>query len=145
MPTESTATPSVLALQKRALAVLAGLPTDAVELGRLFQAAGHELALVGGPVRDAFLGRLSADLDFTTSATPEQTEAILARWGLPPGGPVPAQPEGPLRQERGRLEAELARLTEPVRAYAGTFHTPDVIHRLRRGDVMQKLEVVGPG
>ncbi|MDC7122878.1 CCA tRNA nucleotidyltransferase [Cellulomonas fimi] len=61
--------------------MLAGLSGDAIELGELFRAAGHELALVGGPVRDAFLGRLSADLDFTTSATPDETEAILARWG----------------------------------------------------------------
>ncbi|MET0789166.1 MAG: CCA tRNA nucleotidyltransferase [Cellulomonas sp.] len=71
----------MVALQKRALGVLAGLPADALELGELFRAAGHELALVGGPVRDAFLGRASADLDFTTSASPDQTEAILARWG----------------------------------------------------------------
>jgi len=48
-----------------------------VRLGRLFQAAGHELALVGGPVRDAFLGRKSLDLDFTTSALPDQTIKIL--------------------------------------------------------------------
>ncbi|WP_315093108.1 CCA tRNA nucleotidyltransferase [uncultured Cellulomonas sp.] len=70
-----------MTLQKRALGVLAGLPADALELGGLFAAAGHELALVGGPVRDAFLGRTSADLDFATSATPDETEAILARWG----------------------------------------------------------------
>nr|WP_246123763.1 CCA tRNA nucleotidyltransferase [Cellulomonas terrae] len=70
-----------MALQKRALGVLAGLPSDALELGDLFRAAGHELALVGGPVRDAFLGRASADLDFATSATPDETQAILARWG----------------------------------------------------------------
>lgn len=48
-----------------------------VKLGEAFKAAGHELALVGGPVRDAFLGRVSPDLDFTTSATPDQTLAIL--------------------------------------------------------------------
>ncbi|MCL1869955.1 MAG: CCA tRNA nucleotidyltransferase [Promicromonosporaceae bacterium] len=53
----------------------------AIELGTLFQEAGHELALVGGPVRDAFLGRASHDLDFATSASPDQTERILARWG----------------------------------------------------------------
>src|SRR5699024_11162163 len=41
----------------------------------------HELALVGGPVRDAFLERTSGDLDLTTSARPEETEAILAEWG----------------------------------------------------------------
>jgi len=68
-------------LRRRAAAVLASLAPDAVELGEAFAAAGHELALVGGPVRDAFLGRGSTDLDFATSATPEQTEAILARWG----------------------------------------------------------------
>ena len=54
---------------------------EALELGNLFAAAGYELALVGGPVRDAFLGRVSSDLDFATSARPEQTESLLARWG----------------------------------------------------------------
>ncbi|HET7303723.1 MAG TPA: CCA tRNA nucleotidyltransferase [Segeticoccus sp.] len=51
------------------------------ELGERFAAAGHELALVGGPVRDAFLGRESPDLDFTTDARPEQTERVLKGWG----------------------------------------------------------------
>jgi poly(A) polymerase len=51
------------------------------ELGRLFEAAGHELALVGGPVRDAMLGRRHNDLDLATSARPEETERILKRWG----------------------------------------------------------------
>ena len=48
-----------------------------VTLGRIFQEAGHELSLVGGPVRDAFLGRKTVDLDFTTSANPDETLAIL--------------------------------------------------------------------
>ena len=47
------------------------------KLGALFTAAGHELALVGGSVRDAFLGRRSPDLDFTTDANPDQIIAIL--------------------------------------------------------------------
>ncbi|MFJ3957300.1 CCA tRNA nucleotidyltransferase [Arthrobacter sp. NPDC090010] len=51
-----------------------------LELGRLYVAAGHELSLVGGPVRDLFLGRRSLDLDFTTDATPEQTLAIIKPW-----------------------------------------------------------------
>ncbi|MGO2558595.1 CCA tRNA nucleotidyltransferase [Brachybacterium sp.] len=56
------------------------LPEEIHVLGRMFEEAGHELALVGGPVRDAVLGRSSADLDFTTSARPEETEAILRQW-----------------------------------------------------------------
>ncbi|WP_370692271.1 CCA tRNA nucleotidyltransferase, partial [Nocardioides sp.] len=50
-------------------------------LGRLFTDAGHELHLVGGPVRDAMLGRSHHDLDFTTSALPEVTERLLGGWG----------------------------------------------------------------
>jgi poly(A) polymerase len=42
-----------------------------------FVDAGYELALVGGPVRDAFLGRALTDLDFTTNATPDQILAIV--------------------------------------------------------------------
>ncbi|NQX14230.1 CCA tRNA nucleotidyltransferase [Microbacteriaceae bacterium VKM Ac-2855] len=47
-------------------------------LSEAFAAAGHELALVGGPVRDAFLGRPVNDLDFTTSARPDEIIAIVA-------------------------------------------------------------------
>jgi poly(A) polymerase len=50
------------------------------EIGAAFDAAGHELYLVGGSVRDAFLGRLSPDLDFTTDARPDQVQQIVRRW-----------------------------------------------------------------
>lgn len=46
-------------------------------LSAAFAASGHELALVGGPVRDAFLARALSDLDFTTSATPEEILAVV--------------------------------------------------------------------
>jgi poly(A) polymerase len=42
-----------------------------------FDAAGFELALVGGPVRDAFLDRPVNDLDFTTNATPDQILEVV--------------------------------------------------------------------
>jgi poly(A) polymerase len=50
------------------------------ELGWAFAAAGHELYLVGGSVRDALLGRLSPDLDFATDARPEQVQQIVRWW-----------------------------------------------------------------
>ena len=68
-------------LRRRALESLATMAPDAIDLGTRFRAAGHELALVGGPVRDAFLGRVSNDLDLTTSATPDEAEPLLAAWG----------------------------------------------------------------
>ncbi|MDP4332076.1 CCA tRNA nucleotidyltransferase [Curtobacterium sp. A7_M15] len=46
-------------------------------LARAFADAGHELALVGGPVRDAFLGRAVTDLDFTTDARPDDILRIV--------------------------------------------------------------------
>ncbi len=57
------------------------------ELGERFTAAGHEIALVGGPVRDAFLGRRSPDLDFTTTATPDEILQLIkpmvdAHWDI---------------------------------------------------------------
>ncbi|MGJ6981624.1 CCA tRNA nucleotidyltransferase [Aestuariimicrobium soli] len=48
-------------------------------LGALFAAAGHELYLVGGSVRDVLLGHLVNDLDFTTSARPAATEKLLKK------------------------------------------------------------------
>ncbi|MFZ1384232.1 MAG: CCA tRNA nucleotidyltransferase [Propionicimonas sp.] len=46
-------------------------------LADLFAAAGHEFYLVGGSVRDALLGKLGEDLDFTTSARPDEIEALV--------------------------------------------------------------------
>ncbi|GAB95429.1 poly(A) polymerase [Kineosphaera limosa] len=68
------------ALLARAVAHLEPVMPLLRELGERFATAGHDLALVGGPVRDAFLGRSSHDLDLTTSARPEQIEAAVAGW-----------------------------------------------------------------
>jgi poly(A) polymerase len=63
-----------------AAALLSGLSARVTELGELFAVAGHELALVGGPVRDAFLGRRSADFDLTTDAPPARILELVADW-----------------------------------------------------------------
>ena len=68
------------ALLRAAVARLAPVIPVGQELGQRFAAAGHELALVGGPVRDAFLGRTSPDLDFTTDATPDETLEVIRGW-----------------------------------------------------------------
>ena len=67
-------------VQARVVAELERIAPVTGELGRRFAEAGEELALVGGPVRDAMLGRLHEDLDFTTSARPEVTERLLEGW-----------------------------------------------------------------
>jgi len=51
-----------------------------VELGEIFARAGHELALVGGPVRDVFLGGQPGDFDLTTDAVPERVLEITRTW-----------------------------------------------------------------
>ncbi|MGB6453399.1 MAG: CCA tRNA nucleotidyltransferase [Streptosporangiaceae bacterium] len=63
-----------------AAAMLAAVSPRVTELGELFAAAGHELALVGGPVRDAFLGRKSPDFDLTTNAPPTRVQELVAGW-----------------------------------------------------------------
>ncbi|EPR75098.1 tRNA nucleotidyltransferase [Leifsonia rubra CMS 76R] len=56
-------------------------------LAARFAAEGFELALVGGPVRDAFLGRAVTDLDFATNASPDDIMRIVtpiseAQWDI---------------------------------------------------------------
>ncbi|MEW9266554.1 CCA tRNA nucleotidyltransferase [Kineococcus endophyticus] len=65
----------------RAVAALEPVMALLVDLGRVFEGAGFALSLVGGPVRDALLGRRSTDLDFTTDARPDDTARLLGAWG----------------------------------------------------------------
>ncbi|HIY64990.1 MAG TPA: CCA tRNA nucleotidyltransferase [Candidatus Agrococcus pullicola] len=69
----------------RLRALASGGPTAV--LAQAFAGAGEELALVGGPVRDAFLGLEVKDLDFTTSADPDTILRIVrpisdAQWDV---------------------------------------------------------------
>ncbi|GAA2578610.1 CCA tRNA nucleotidyltransferase [Winogradskya consettensis] len=66
--------------QRNAVQELLRVSPVADELGRRFGAAGHELHLVGGSVRDALLGSLGDDLDFCTDARPERTLELVKGW-----------------------------------------------------------------
>jgi poly(A) polymerase len=66
--------------RKAAAELLRTLTPPAAVLGELFARAGHELALVGGPVRDVFLGSRPGDLDLTTDAVPERVLELTRKW-----------------------------------------------------------------
>jgi poly(A) polymerase len=63
-----------------ALASLIQRAPLASSLATIFKENGFTLALVGGPVRDALLGRLGNDLDFTTNAPALESKKILQKW-----------------------------------------------------------------
>ncbi|MDT0474134.1 CCA tRNA nucleotidyltransferase [Streptomyces griseoviridis] len=81
MPNANEENPAVPS-QERQHAVSEPLSVAPVadDLARRFQEAGFSLALVGGSVRDALLGRLGNDLDFTTDARPDDVLAIVRPW-----------------------------------------------------------------
>ncbi|MFC8043784.1 CCA tRNA nucleotidyltransferase [Nocardia sp. NPDC057353] len=63
-----------------AAVTLGGLSPVLTPLAERFAAGGHSLYLVGGSVRDAVLGRLGTDLDFTTDARPDRVQELLRGW-----------------------------------------------------------------
>lgn len=92
-------------------------------LAEAFAAGGFELALVGGPVRDAFLGRKVHDLDFTTSATPDQVEKLVkpladAIWDV-------GRAFGTIAAQLGEHTVEIT--TYRADSYDGSSRKPDVV------------------
>jgi poly(A) polymerase len=81
VPNANEDNPNALSqVQRRAVSELLRVSPVADDLARRFQEAGFSLALVGGSVRDALLGRLGNDLDFTTDARPEDVLKIIRPW-----------------------------------------------------------------
>ena len=125
-----------------------------LELGRLFTRAGHDLSLVGGPVRDIFLDRDALDLDFTTDATPDQTLAVIRRW---------ADAHWEIGRDFGTIGMRKAGLQLEVTTYRAEAYDPgsrkpavvfgdDLVEDLRRRDFtvnamalrLPTLELVDP-
>ncbi|MFT4011017.1 MAG: CCA tRNA nucleotidyltransferase [Nocardioidaceae bacterium] len=103
-------------VQETALAELMRIAPVIDELGARFADAGETLALVGGPVRDAMLGRLQNDLDFTTSAHPDVTERLLAGW---------ADAVWDLGKEFGTIGSRKGQWTVEVTTYRAEKYDPD--------------------
>ncbi|MGN6762987.1 MAG: CCA tRNA nucleotidyltransferase [Leifsonia sp.] len=100
---------------------LAHTPSVA-RLADAFQAAGFELALVGGPVRDALLGRVVHDLDLTTDARPDDILRIV--------GPV-ADAVWDVGRQYGTIGARFGDDTVEITTYRsdsydGTTRKPEV-------------------
>ncbi|MFN4002470.1 CCA tRNA nucleotidyltransferase [Microcella sp.] len=85
-------------------------------LAERFAAAGHELALVGGPVRDAFLGRPVNDLDLATSARPDDIIRIVK--------PV-ADAHWDIGRAFGTIGARLGPHTVEITTYRADAYSPD--------------------
>ncbi len=77
---DRVALPGLTEAQTLGLQELLRVSPVADEIARRFQEAGHRLSLVGGSVRDALLGRLGNDLDFTTDARPQQILKLVKGW-----------------------------------------------------------------
>lgn len=122
--------------QRRAVTELVRIWPVADELARRFTAAGHELHLVGGPVRDALLGRLGNDLDFCTDAHPDQTLKVLHGWAEATW--ETGREYGTIGASRRGLQLEIT--TFRAEAYDGVSRNPAVqygaslIEDLRRRD-----------
>jgi poly(A) polymerase len=81
VPNANEVSPSALSQeQHRTVSEPLRIAPVADDLARRFQEAGFSLALVGGSVRDALLGRLGNDLDFTTDARPQDVLKIMRPW-----------------------------------------------------------------
>ncbi|MFI2427739.1 CCA tRNA nucleotidyltransferase [Streptomyces sp. NPDC018955] len=130
MPNANEETSALSQAQDRAVSELLRVAPVADDLARRFQEAGFSLALVGGSVRDALLGRLGNDLDFTTDARPQDVLKIMRSWadavwdvGIA-FGTVGAQKEARVEDADRSFQIEVT--TYRSEAYDRTSRKPEV-------------------
>ena len=102
----------------------------ASSLAQEFKSKGFTLALVGGSVRDAILGRLGNDLDFTTNALPQQSKKILQVW---------AENVWDTGIAFGTVAGKRGDTTIEVTTYRSEHYDPDS----RKPDVVYGKEILG--
>ena len=107
---------SVNAATQLAISTLVERAPESTKLASAFNTAGFKLALVGGPVRDAILGRLGNDLDFTTDAKPAQTKKILESW---------ADAVWEIGAEFGTIAARKGEIEVEITTYRSESYDPD--------------------
>jgi poly(A) polymerase len=110
--------------RRRLAAALLELDPAVIDLAERFDAAGHRLALVGGPVRDAALARRAPDHDFTTDAVPDVTERLLRGWAQAVW--VIGKAYGTIGAQRGDLVVEVT--TYRSEQYDPSSRKPDVAY-----------------
>ena len=67
------------------------VPSDIIDLHKLFQKNGKELYIVGGAVRDAIMGKKPKDFDLATDAFPEEVVKMVQDAGYSTIGEVGQQ------------------------------------------------------
>lgn len=127
--------PDPAEVEARRVRLLAGAQTTMNDLADVlaplataFGDAGHELYLVGGSVRDAVLGRLGTDLDFTTDARPETVRAILddyadAVWDTG----IEFGTLSAVKRDGGGIEQQIEITTFRADSYDGVTRNPEVV------------------
>jgi poly(A) polymerase len=109
--------PSLADVQRTAVRQLVGAVPILEAVGRRFADAGHEIALVGGSVRDALMGRLQGgDLDFATSARPDDIERVLDGW---------ASASWDMGRDYGTIGARVEHWVLEITTYRSDRYDPD--------------------
>lgn len=100
--------------------------------------------IVWGRDREAkFQDRLATRYEWAVSQDGKSWQTVAGDWDRG-ASYVPAADLRGLLQEQSTLQKQLARSTQAVMSFSGAFRQPGPTHMLKRGDVMQRGELVAP-
>lgn len=109
------------------------IPSDIIEIQKIFKKNGYKLYVVGGAVRDAILGKTPKDFDLATDAVPDEVEKMMQDAGfktLPTGKAF-----GVINVFTNQGEYEIATFREDI----GSGRRPDSVEFTNiEGDVKRR-------